>query len=107
MVRREDRLNAHFKKLVAEFVNQHANAKISLVTITDFIIDGDFQTATAYISVFPDSETERVFELLKRRTRDLWQYLKNNSRMQTIPSVTFKIDRGEKNRQRIEHLIGR
>ena len=105
MGRRENRLNAHFKKLVAEFVSQNANVKISLVTVTDFAIDNEFRHATAYITIFPDAATELAFDLLKRKTSDLHHYLQAHSQMQTVPAVKFELDKGEKNRQRIEELI--
>ncbi len=105
MISRENKLNAHFKKLAAEFILRNANPKISLITVTDFHIDSDFKHAVAYISVYPPHAAEDALGMLNRKSSDFRGFLKSKSRMRAIPSVQFQIDRGEENRRRIDELM--
>lgn len=64
----------------------------------------DLHKADILITVYPEENEEKVLNYLKRKQGLLARYLKNNSRIGVLPFLTFGIDGGEKNRQRIDEL---
>jgi len=103
MVLRQDRLKTHFKKLIAQFLQIHPGVN-TLTTVTDFTISKDSHNATAFISVYPESKERETLNRIRKQKHDLWKYLAGKIKIKRIPSIEFKIDAGEKNRQRIEKL---
>lgn len=99
-----ERINKEMKKLFAEFVERESN-KNSLVTITRCIIARDRKNIDVLFSVMPQSEEKKVLGFLNRRKWDARDYMKKRIQTRVIPFVTFKIDEGEKNRQKIDRLL--
>lgn len=99
-----ERINKEMKKLFAEFVERESN-KNSLVTITRCIITRDRKNIDVLFSVMPQSEEKKVLGFLNRRKWDARDYMKKRIQTRVIPFVNFKIDEGEKNRQKIDRLL--
>ena len=103
MTLRQDKLNILFKKLITQFL-QH-NLDIPLVSITDFKISRDMHTARAYVSFYPEKNSEEIYSLIESKQKDLYNFLKKNTRMKILPRIIFTIDKGEENRQKIDTLL--
>ena len=106
MTLRQEKLNTLFKKLTARFL-QNESDKSLLTTVTDFKISSDLRRATAFISVFPENKEGKALDLLQKKRNELKEFFKQNTEMKIVPSVDFQIDKGEKNRQRLEKLLGK
>jgi ribosome-binding factor A len=91
------------RSTAAQFFLREAGPR-SLVTVTDATISPDFKYGTIYITTFPTSEEASALEFAKRKRSDLREYIKNHSKMRTLPVLEIKIDEGERNRQRIDEL---
>lgn len=90
-------------RLAATFINEHASRQ-SLITVTGATLSSDGKRATVLVTVLPESEEKSALDFLKRHRGPLREYIKKNARLRLIPSISFALDTGEKNRQRIEEL---
>jgi len=91
------------KHLAADFLHKESSG-LSLITVTNVIIENRGQQATILVSVFPEDKQDDALDFAKRKRTEFREYLKNNAKIGKIPRVDFAIDLGEKNRQRIEEI---
>ncbi len=101
---RDITLAQHLQELAADFINLNSN-KTSLITITNTKLAERNSKVTFYVSVFPEDAEGPALGFLMRKRGDCKQYLKEKSRISTVPHVEFALDEGEKNRQRIDTLL--
>ena len=92
------------KELSANFLARENN-RTSLITVTSCKASPDLKKATIFITVLPDNKEHNALDFAKRKRADLRDYLKKNMQMKTIPFIDIEIDRGEKNRQKIDELL--
>lgn len=92
------------RELAAEFLARE-NGGQSLVTVTRVDITERERRAIVYITVLPREKEASALDFANRRAPDLRTYFKERrSRMRNLPFVEFRIDEGEKNRQRMDEL---
>jgi len=103
MTLRQNKVKENIRNLVADFLKAESN-RTSLITVTDANVSKDLKKATIFISVLPESGEESALNFVKRRRKDVRNYLKKKLEMRSIPFLDFEIDLGEKNRQRIDEL---
>jgi ribosome-binding factor A len=101
-----EKINKEMKKLFAQFIERESN-KESLVTVTRCEISSDRKNIDVLVSVFPVEMEEKVVKFLDRRKWDARDYMKKRIQTRVIPFVHFKIDAGEKNRQKIDQLLNK
>lgn len=104
MTLRTDKVTKMMKELAANFLEREAS-NVSLITVTSCEISPDLKKATIYFTVIPDSKEKAALDFAKRMRGDFRDYLKKNMEIRVIPFIDFAIDKGEKNRLRIEHLL--
>lgn len=104
MDNRKEKMTNMIKELGADFLMKENN-RTSLVTVTGANVSPDFKKATIFITVFPENQEKKVLNFAKRRGADMRLFLKKNMQTKTVPFVTIEIDKGEKNRQRIDELL--
>lgn len=92
------------KELGAKFLNRENN-RTSLITVTSCNASPDLKRATLYITVLPESSENSALGFVKRQRGELREYLKKNMAVKTIPFLDIEIDKGEKNRQKIDELL--
>lgn len=101
-----EKINKEMRKLFAQFIEKESN-KESLVTITRCEISSDRKNIDVLVTVFPQDKEQQVIRFLDRRKWDAREYMKKRIQTRVIPFVTFKIDEGEKNRQKIDQLLNK
>ena len=101
---REEKLNTHLQKVLAEFLREELGVS-PLVSVTRVKVAHGLRSARAFITVFPEKDAATALAQLEKRHSALMRYLAAHTRIKYIPSVSFEIDLGEKNRQRIEELL--
>ncbi len=101
---RGEKISSIIKKLSADFVERASN-KNSLITITDVKLSDDLSKATILFTVIPERYELAVSDFLKRQRSDLREFVKGKWKMHTLPFFDFELDKGEKNRQRIDELL--
>lgn len=92
------------KELAATFF-QKVSCGPALITVTGCILSDDLQEAKILVSVLPDSQEEQALDFLKRKRADFRDYVKKNAKLMSLPFFDVEIDRGEKNRQRIDEIF--
>lgn len=102
-MRRREQTSETIAHLAAEFLARESNRQ-SLITVTRSDMSPDYKQVTIYLSVLPESQTEKAIEFAKRVRSDFRDYLKEKTVMHPVPTVDFELDAGEKNRQRVDEL---
>ncbi|MEK7588854.1 MAG: ribosome-binding factor A [Patescibacteria group bacterium] len=92
------------KELSASFLGRESN-KTSLVSVTSANVSPDLKKATIFITVLPESKENDALSFAKRKRPELRDFLKQNMSIKNIPFIDIMIDKGEKNRQRIDELL--
>jgi ribosome-binding factor A len=100
---RSERLTEELQHLAAAFLARESN-QTSLITVTRCELSENQKCATIFISVFPTDNEKAAEEFVRRRRAEFVEYVHDNSKIGRLPTISFKIDLGEKNRQRLDEL---
>jgi ribosome-binding factor A len=103
-VERKQKVAEYIKELTAEFLLKENN-NTSLITVTSATCSPDLKRGTVYITVLPESREAGALDFVKRKRKELREFLKKNMNTKNIPFIDVAIDLGEKNRQRIDELL--
>jgi ribosome-binding factor A len=103
MTLRQEKVKENIKHLVAQFLEKESNGT-SLITVTDTNVSKDLKKATIFITVLPDSSEDSALNFAKRKRSDIRGFIRKKLQMRILPFLDFEIDKGEKNRQRIDEL---
>ncbi|MGM0629044.1 MAG: 30S ribosome-binding factor RbfA [Patescibacteria group bacterium] len=76
----------------------------SMITVTSVDVSDDLSKANIKVTIYPESESSSVLKKLNRGKGIFAEYMKKNTRLSSIPLISFSIDEGEKYRQRIDDL---
>ncbi len=101
---RQEKVANQIKELAAQFLGRENN-KTSLITVTSATTSPDLKRATIFITVLPNSKEKSALDFVRRKLKDLREYLKKNMPIKIIPFLDVAIDLGEKNRQKIDELL--
>ena len=96
-------MNEILHRLAAEFVRDEATGA-SLLTITRVEVSPTGKEAKIYFTTLPESQEDTALKFLVRKTPEFKTYIRDHSRINFVPFVDFKIDYGERNRQRLDEL---
>jgi len=101
---RQEKVKSLIRELSAKFIQEQTNKK-SLITVTDSDISSDLKKSTIFISVFPTEDENEALDFLKRKRSEFRDFIKlKMDFMRTVPFFDFKIDNGERNRQKIDEI---
>lgn len=92
------------KELAAEYLGKENN-KTSLITITACSVSPDLKRATLFMTVLPENKEAAALEFVHRKLSEIRDHLKKNMATKSIPFIDIIIDKGEKNRQKIDELL--
>ena len=104
MTQRNEKMANLIKELSAQFLNRENN-QTSLITVTACTTSPDLKRATVFITVLPESKENGALGFAKRKRGELREFLKKNLKIKIIPFLDIQIDKGEKNRQKIDELL--
>jgi ribosome-binding factor A len=104
MSERNEKVANVIKEIAAEFLVRENN-RTSLITVSSATVSADLKRATIFITVMPEDKEHGVLEFVKRKRSELRDILKKNMAVKNIPFIDFAIDKGEKNRQKIDELL--
>ena len=104
MANKDNALKEVIRELSAEFFSRESNRQ-TLITVTDVLILSHGGRAVVLITVLPEDKENLALEFARRQLSDLREYVHTHSRIARIPFFEIDIDRGEKNRQRIDNII--
>ncbi len=101
---REDKIKDIVRVLAAEYMLRESN-RTSLLTVTDVQLTKNGTLATIYFTVLPESMEPGALDFAKRKRSEFREFVQEKSRIGRMPFFDFEIDKGEKNRQRIDEII--
>mgnify|MGYP001567717709 CR=1 FL=1 len=84
---------------------QQESGKSSLMTVTRVLADDFLKRVTILFTVIPESKEQEALEFAKRREIDFKNFAKKNGRLGRVPYIVFDIDRGERNRQKVDDAL--
>jgi len=90
-------------RLAAEFV-QAVSSRASLITVTRITLSPTGKEVAVFFTTIPDTQEDTALKFLTRKLPEFKNFLKEKSRLGIIPHIEFKIDYGERNRQRLDEL---
>jgi ribosome-binding factor A len=90
-------------RLAAQFVLEEGSGA-SLLTVTRAEISHTGKEAKIFFTTLPESEEDTALKFLERKTPEFKRYVRDESRIGIVPHIDFKIDYGERNRQRLDEL---
>ena len=105
MTHRQEKLQEALREVAAEFLSREAGRQ-SLVTVTRAQLSEDGRRGNIFITVLPETEEKKAVAFANRNRREFSDFFRTRIRGVTPPRVEFLIDRGEKNRQRLDELSG-
>lgn len=103
MNNRHERMQEALREVAAEFLVREAGRQ-SLITVTRAELSDDNKRGIIYITVLPDSAEEHAVNFANRNRTELSTFYKTRIKGSMPPHIEFVIDRGEKNRQRLDEL---
>ncbi len=98
-----ERLQEALRETAAEFLAREANRQ-SLITVTGAMLSENGKSVNILISVYPESAEQSALEFANRNRREFMDFFKTRVRGGAPAHIEFVIDRGEKNRQRLDEL---
>lgn len=104
MTNRNEKIANQIKELSALFLGRENN-RTSLITVTSATVSPDLKKATIFITTLPDTREASALGFVKRKRKEIREFLKKNMPIKIIPFLDVAIDLGEKNRQKIDELL--
>ena len=100
---RKEKLPELLKRLAAEFIEREYN-RSSLITVTGANISANQQNVDILYTVLPTEEEQNAKKFLDVNNSDFLQFVDAHARIGRMPKISFQLDIGEKNRQRIDEI---
>ncbi len=100
---RNEKLREALRESAAEFLAREAGRE-SLITVTNTFLSEDGRRGIIYITVLPDTAEESALSFANRNRGELSLFFKKYVKGVQIPHIEFMVDKGEKNRQRLDEL---
>jgi ribosome-binding factor A len=100
---RHDKIEEILHRLAAQFVREEST-NASLITITRVVLTPAGKDAVVYFTTIPESQENTAQKFLDRKTGEFKRFVIDESRLGIVPHLSFKIDYGERNRQRLDEL---
>lgn len=90
-------------RLAAEYIRDNSTSS-SLLTITRVELSPTGKEAKVFFTTLPEEQEDTALKFLERKLPEFQRYVRDNSRIGIVPHIDFKIDYGERNRQRLDEL---
>ena len=103
MAFRKEKITEQLVHLAGMFLALESN-NTSLITVTNARLSDDLKRATILLSIYPMEKEVEALRFVKRKELEFRKYAGDRLRALRIPRITFDLDTGEKNRQRIDEL---
>ncbi len=101
---RQEKVNNQIKEVVANFLEAESN-HLSLITVMSVDVSPDLKNAKILISVLPEGKEKAALDFCKRKRSEIKHEIKKKMNLRVIPFVDIELDKGEKNRQKINELL--
>src|SRR3989344_9292407 len=103
MAYQQERIREALHHAAAEFLSREAGRQ-SLITVTGVRLNESGKSAEILMTVFPEEQEGPALAFANRKRFEFVEFFKSRVKGALPPRVEFLIDRGEKNRQRLDEL---
>lgn len=100
---RDQKLKDIIKDAAAQFLQKEGNYT-SILTVTDISLSDKGNKATIFFTVLPTDKEKGALDFAKRKRAEFRDFFKSKARIRSLPFFDFEIDKGEKNRQKIDEI---
>ena len=100
---KKERIGEMIHRLAAKFILENASLG-SLITVTRVELSPTGKESKVFFTTLPESQEDTALKFLERKIPEFKRYVRDESRIGQIPHIDFKIDYGERNRQRLDEL---
>ena len=100
---RDQKLKDIIREAAAEFLQRESNYT-SILTVTDISLSDRSNQASIFFTVLPEDKEKGALDFVKRKRAEFREFFKGKARMRALPFFDFEIDKGEKNRQKIDEI---
>lgn len=100
---RDQKLKDIIKTAAASFLQRESNYT-SILTVTDVSLSDKGNRATVFFTVLPEDKEKGALDFVKRKRAEFRDFFKSQARMRALPFFDFELDKGEKNRQKIDEI---
>lgn len=100
---KHDKLEGIIRRLAAEFIRDEGG-KSSLITVTRVELNPSGKDAVIFFTTIPEKEEDTALKFLERKAPEFKYFVTKESRIGFPPHLRFKIDYGERNRQRLDEI---
>ncbi len=103
MNQKDLKLRELIRSFAAEYFSRESN-RTSLITITDVAIESRGAKAIILITVLPESQEGSAVNFIHRQLTAFREHVMEKARLMRVPYFEVAIDKGEKNRQRMDEI---
>ena len=100
---KKEKMNEILHRLAADFVLRESTPA-SLITITRVELNPSGKVADLYFTTLPDNQQDTALKFLDRKGSEFMMFVRKKSKIGIIPHLRWKIDYGERNRQRLDEI---
>jgi ribosome-binding factor A len=100
---KKEKISEILRKLAADFVLREATPA-SLITITRVQLSSSAKVAEVFFTTLPESQEDTALKFLERKGGEFFAFVRTKSKIGIVPQLRFKIDYGERNRQRLDEI---
>lgn len=101
---KKEKTEEELARLASRYFREESGRQ-SLITVTRCSITDNFGRATIYVTVIPDTAEKDALAFANRREIDFKNYAKTHGRISRVPFIVFELDRGERNREKIDAAL--
>lgn len=106
MSNRLDRVNEVIKEEVSQILLKELDLKEGvLVTVTRVETSRTLEHSSIWISIYPETESEKTLKQMNRQIYDIQQALNKRLHMKPIPKITFKIDDSNTSVEEVDKIL--
>ncbi|MDE2172730.1 MAG: hypothetical protein KGJ33_02190 [Patescibacteria group bacterium] len=103
---KDNKLRELIRELAAEYFSRVSNSYNSLITVTAVETFSRGSKARILVTVMPVAQEEAALSFLHRQLGEFRGFVMERARLMRVPFFEVAIDRGEKNRQRLDEISG-
>lgn len=100
---KNEKIREAIRHAAAEFMAERSN-RTSLITVTGVQLSPKRDKAAILITVLPEDKEKEALAFAARTGGALRDFLGKRVSLQHLPFISFALDVGEKNRQKIDEL---
>ena len=94
------------RETIGSFIRLKVNIR-AMITVMRVEMTDDLRLARAFVSVFPEEKEKEVLAALKRKNRELKDFMKAKIKMRILPSVIFEADKSWKMEKKLIDILNK